>query len=216
MVESRIATMLHTMTPDSVLEYLCEHPEFFEHHAATIADLTIPHPHSGRAISINERQLIALRERNRKLEQQIEQWLTIGRDNDRRGDCLQELALAALQTAPRAERLAAMCLALEQGLAVPAVRLLRGLDHDAWSAVLGDPALPRCGPLEERSVAAKVSSACGLDVASAAWVPVADGDRISLLLLASDDPERFSAAAGTLYLERAGALFAAVLAQPES
>jgi uncharacterized protein YigA (DUF484 family) len=46
------------MTPDDVLQYLREHPEFLETYAGSIAELDIPHPEAGRAISIHERQLL--------------------------------------------------------------------------------------------------------------------------------------------------------------
>ncbi|MBX3666709.1 MAG: DUF484 family protein, partial [Burkholderiales bacterium] len=49
------------MKPDDVAAYLKEHPEFFEHYADVVADVFIPHPHGGRAISISERQILTLR-----------------------------------------------------------------------------------------------------------------------------------------------------------
>jgi uncharacterized protein YigA (DUF484 family) len=56
------------MKPEEVAKYLKEHPEFFENHAEALAEITIPHPHGGRAIPISERQTLTLREKNRQLE----------------------------------------------------------------------------------------------------------------------------------------------------
>jgi uncharacterized protein YigA (DUF484 family) len=49
------------MKPEEVAKYLREHPEFFEDHAEALAEITIPHPHGGRAIPISERQTLSLR-----------------------------------------------------------------------------------------------------------------------------------------------------------
>ena len=51
------------MNPSDVAAYLKEHPDFFENYADVVADVMIPHPHGGRAISISERQILTLRER---------------------------------------------------------------------------------------------------------------------------------------------------------
>ena len=56
------------MRPEDVARYLKDHPEFFENFADMIADISIPHPHGGRAIPISERQIVSLRERNKVLE----------------------------------------------------------------------------------------------------------------------------------------------------
>ena len=48
--------------------YLQNNPQFFEDHADMLAEVTIPHPYSGRTISLNERQLLTLREQNKNLE----------------------------------------------------------------------------------------------------------------------------------------------------
>jgi uncharacterized protein len=59
------------MTPDAVATYLQQHPEFFEEYADFLSSIYIPHPHGGRAVSINERQILALREKARKLESKL-------------------------------------------------------------------------------------------------------------------------------------------------
>ena len=47
---------------------------------------------------------------------------------------------------------------------------------------------------------------------SFAYVPLRDGDTFGLLALASDDPKRYYAGMGTLYLQRLGELVACALA----
>jgi len=43
-------------------------PQFFEEHVDTLVQINLPHPHGGRTISLSERQLVALREKNKQLE----------------------------------------------------------------------------------------------------------------------------------------------------
>ena len=53
------------MRSDEVAQYLQQNPQFFEEHADLVAHMDIPHPHGGRAISITERQMLSLRDKNR-------------------------------------------------------------------------------------------------------------------------------------------------------
>ena len=66
------------MTPDAVVSYLKQHPEFFEEHADFLATIFTPHPHGGRAISISERQILTLRDKNRQLEDKLRELLEFG------------------------------------------------------------------------------------------------------------------------------------------
>ena len=56
------------MKSEEVVQYLQDHPQFFEEHADLMSRVVIPHPHSGRAISITERQMLSLRDKNKQLE----------------------------------------------------------------------------------------------------------------------------------------------------
>ena len=49
------------MKAEDVAHYLQDHPQFFDEYADLLADIHIPHPQDDRVVSINERQVIALR-----------------------------------------------------------------------------------------------------------------------------------------------------------
>ena len=70
------------MNAQDVADYLQQHPEFFDEHAALFSTLTVPHPHGGRAIPLAERQMITLREKNRGLELKVAELLRFGQEND--------------------------------------------------------------------------------------------------------------------------------------
>ena len=48
-------------TTEQVADFLKQNPGFFEQHVDILMNLQIPHPHGGRAVSISERQLVAVR-----------------------------------------------------------------------------------------------------------------------------------------------------------
>src|SRR4051812_28128295 len=66
---------------DAIADYLHAHPDFFERHASLLSHLRIPHERSGSAISLVERQVQVLREKNEKLERKLNELLAVARDN---------------------------------------------------------------------------------------------------------------------------------------
>ena len=52
------------LTAEQVAEYLRQNPGFVENHVDLLMNLQVPHPHGGRAVSIGERQLVAVREKS--------------------------------------------------------------------------------------------------------------------------------------------------------
>src|SRR5256885_14814170 len=67
---------------DDVARYLRENPDFFESYADMLAEITVPHPHGGRAIPLSDRPMLGLREKSRALESRLTQLLQIGEGKD--------------------------------------------------------------------------------------------------------------------------------------
>ena len=84
------------MKADDVARYLRENPTFFETHADMLAEISVPHPHGGRAIPLSDRQMLTLREKSRALESRLTELLQIGEENDAIGEKMHRLALALL------------------------------------------------------------------------------------------------------------------------
>ena len=59
------------LAPDDVARFLKENPDFFTDHAALFSSINVPHPHSSKAISLGERQILTLRARAKELEWQL-------------------------------------------------------------------------------------------------------------------------------------------------
>ncbi len=201
------------MSPDTVLQYLREHPEFFDTHAEAVAAIPIPHPESGRTISINERQLIALRERCAALEDRLAAWLDAGRANDQRNQQLHALVLRVLAAHGRPAQVAEVCAGLREVFGIPWVYLTEsGIDINAWSTLVHDWTTPGCGPVAE-SQQARLSELAGHAIGSVAWVPVALGETgYALLFLGSEDETRFPLGTGTHYLQQVGEMLQTLLA----
>ena len=53
------------MRAEDVAQYLQDHPQFFEGYTDLLTQIALPHPHGGRTISLSERQMVALREKNK-------------------------------------------------------------------------------------------------------------------------------------------------------
>lgn len=80
----------------AIVEYLAQHPEFFERHPDALRDLRLPHP-SGKAVSLVERQVSSLRERNTELRHKLTDLLQNARDNDHLFEQSKRLILALLE-----------------------------------------------------------------------------------------------------------------------
>jgi uncharacterized protein YigA (DUF484 family) len=71
----------HNLTEDDVITYLRGDPDFFQRHAALLSELNLPHD-SGRAISLIERQVAILRERNMQMRRRMNELLQAAKEND--------------------------------------------------------------------------------------------------------------------------------------
>src|SRR5690625_3909905 len=84
------------LSADQVGEYLQEHRDFFVHNKHLLADLTLPHE-SGPAVSLVERQVSVLRERNMDMRHRLSKLLDNARENDKLFDKSKRLVLALIE-----------------------------------------------------------------------------------------------------------------------
>jgi uncharacterized protein YigA (DUF484 family) len=210
------------MTPDEVAQYLRAHPEIFERHPQLLEAITVPHPHGGRAISLAERRIVSLREKVRALEAKLAELIRIGEDNDAIGEKVHRLALALAGAPDFRAAASALVFHLREDFAVPhvALRFWGGGDGDPTQGEPLEPALrervatmgaPVCGPAAGSPFLALFGDAAER-LRSLAVVPLGQTRAVGVLALASEDPQRFYADMGTLYLRRIGELAAGALA----
>ena len=213
------------MNASDVIQFLQAHPDFFDANAGLLTDLTVTHPHNGRAISLTERQLIALRERIAQLENKFAELLEFGEENDAIGEKVHRLTQALLEAEDFELIRQAIYTHLQEDFAVPHVAFR------VWNSVLsrggpeflpvgedvrsftGNLAHPYCGVLTLREVGNWFGPA-GRQIRSVALAPLRrDEKTFGLLALGSEDPERFYPAMGTLYVTRISEMVSSALSR---
>ena len=80
------------LSEQAVREYLEANPDFFDRHGALLSSLSVPHG-SGEAISLVERQVSVLRQKEIKLSRQIKDLIDVARANDTLAAKIHELSL---------------------------------------------------------------------------------------------------------------------------
>ncbi|MBL8474076.1 MAG: DUF484 family protein [Rhodocyclaceae bacterium] len=213
------------VSSDDVARYLQANPKFFEEYADLLAQLYVPHPHGGRAISITERQILSLREKSRGLEHKLAELIRFGEENDAIGAKVHRLGLALIAASGLDAALRAAYAHLVEDFAVPhvAVRIWDAAPADSGVEFAPVPdelraavlalAHPYCGPANLPHIASLFGEA-GNQVRSVAVVPLAgDSGCMGMLALASEDARRFYAEMGTLFLGRIGEMVAAAISR---
>ncbi len=220
--ESRVSTE-SSIAPEQVVEYLRQHPDFLARHPDLLADLDIPHAPEG-AVSLVERQVRTLRERNQALESRLAELLQVARENETLVARLHQLGIRLLGSLPLSQTLEKVYASLRDGYDAEAVTLLlfdagqagerEGPAHYvdpndvAWAPWL--PRLlangrPRCGEFDAERLERLFGASAG-KIASAALVPLLAPEPVGLLAIGSHQRERFTPSMGTDFLARIGEL----------
>ncbi len=211
------------ITPCEIEGWLLRHPDFFQHHPDCLEALKIPHP-CGDAVSLVTRQIELLREKNRKLQMQLNDILQIARENDSLLRRFHQLTIAMLDAASLEDALGALRWLLHDCFQADfvAVRLLQPVIDCPVSdlCVSGDcPQLshfrqileggkPECGkPSHEQ--AAFLFGSDASEVESIAFVPLQHAGLKGVLAIGSSDLQRFEPEMGSLFLSQMGDVVAA-------
>src|SRR5258706_15884768 len=76
-----------SLNDSSVAEYLQTYPDFFERNSPLLIKLRLPHLREvGATVSLVERQVEVLRERNQSLERKLKELVDVARANDALAD----------------------------------------------------------------------------------------------------------------------------------
>jgi uncharacterized protein YigA (DUF484 family) len=215
----------------TIADYLQGNPDFFERHATLLTKLKLPHNRGSSAISLVERQVAALRDKNEKLESRLRELIEVARGNDVLAAKIHRLACRLV----RAEGAGAVLEALEGSLRedfgasewvllVPSdgasdlsqlnsrhLRVLKiGAPELKMFETLFESGRPRCGQIRD-SQRDYLFGAGTVEIGSAALVPLgskAAGKQPNQALLAigSPDAERFHPTMSTEFLARIGDL----------
>ena len=214
------------MKADEVIHYLQNNPQFFEEHAEVLSHIAIPHPHGGRTISITERQMLSLRDKNRQLEGKRGELLQFGEDNDVISEKMHRLSVSMISAVTFQAAVHSLNFHLRDDFSIPrfALRLWERPDGVAELpefAAVSDELLafaetltqPYCGSTSGFETSSWFGEAAR-QIRSQALIALRNGGgTIGMIALGSEDVQRFYAGMGTLYLERLGEMASAALAR---
>lgn len=210
-----------------VADYLHAHPDFFERHLDLLEELKVPHP-SGSAISLVERQVERLRHENMKVKGKLLQMVENARDNERINGRMQALAMALMEADGLDEVVITIDDVFRNDFNADAVSLKLLANKAIESEGINTPLVaandrgfsslrrfverrkPDCERLndEERGY---LFGEQGPTIGSSVVIPLHGSGDYGLLVVGSEDQDRFHPGMGTLYLERMGELVSRAL-----
>ncbi len=206
------------MDAHDIAAWLRQHPDFFVDHADVFADMRTPHPEGGHAISMVERQLITLREKNSQLEKRLDEIIGYGQHNDTLADKLHRLTIALIRADDPTTTAAVVSESLQSDYRIPHVSIKQWTApvfdevSDAMKGYVAGLDRAYVGPLsayESRSW----FNAGPETLQSFAYVPLVNGEAFGVLGLASEDAARFTPDMAVDVLSRVGNLVSAALSR---
>ena len=197
--------MSDNLDPKAVEAFLRAHPNFLQDRPGLLAVLNLPHGGEG-AVSLVERQVSVLRERNIASRQKLAELSDISRENDRLLDATRNTILALLAGENRAD-LSRIWLDQVTGTfkaEMGALVWLDGSSDSAKEALITDKLVRQSsgfsGVLRPEEMQAVFGTAA--TEGSAALVAIRSGeDHIGVLGVGSHDTQRYRPEDGTLFLD---------------
>jgi len=215
----------------TVAGYLEAFPDFFERHPQLLAKLRLPHERGDATVSLIERQVEVLREKNRQIDRRFAELVENARANDALAEKIHRLARRLAGTRSPLDAVAAIEGSLREDFDAahsvltlfssdPALkshesRFLRVVRRDDLSLRSFEPLLasgkPRCGQVRD-SQRDWLFGTGTVEVGSVALVPLGPGGNVGLLACGSRDANRFNPSMSTDFLIRIAELIAAAVA----
>jgi uncharacterized protein len=219
-----MTSMTATLDSTAVAAWLADNPNFFAEHAGLLGQVRLSSPLTGKAVSLQERQMEVMRDKYKALELRMSELIHLAQDNAAIANKFHAWTQGLLAARRDSERPNAVADGLRDGFAVPQVTLrLWDLDpvHDgAWyvEGVSDDARIfansllaPYCGSNHDFEAVRWLGDAAA--VQSTVILPLrAGGAAFGLLIMGSHDPERFSAHMATDFLIHIGETASAALA----
>jgi uncharacterized protein YigA (DUF484 family) len=196
----------------AIAAYLEAHPDFFVEHEELLPALRIPH-RRGDTVSLVERQMTILRDRNIELRHRLSHLMDVARDNDRLFDKTRRLILALMDANTLED--VVMCVedSLRQDFQVPFVSLIllgdnpmpvgRWVTHAEAQVAIGGLLQEEksvSGTLREHELDFLFGEEQRKQIGSTAVVAISHQGIHGILAIASRDPQHYKSSVGTLFL----------------
>ena len=221
---------MNPITEDDIANYLANTPDFFQRHAELLAAVQLTSPHGNRAVSLQERQAEMLREKIKALEHRIMDMVRHGNENVVIADRLHRWARNLMLVHSGAALPGTIVAEIENQFQVPQAAIKV---WDVAERYRSEPFATGASADAQLFASSLTQPYCGVNsgfeavnwladpalVMSMALIPLREGavnstsPAFGMLVLASPDPQRFSASMGTDFLERIAELSAAALSR---
>ena len=199
------------LSDQQVRDYLKQNGDFLQRNPDMLDHLHISHA-SGSAVSLVEKQVSVLRERNIDMRHRLNALTANARDNDKLYEQTRRLVLALLDAGNLDELYSAFMESMKRDFKVDYASLILFGEPGADSACRIEPAetakieigallksrKPVCGVLRKEELAYLFPDAG--EVGSAALMPLANGEELGLVAVGSADANRYTSNMGTLFL----------------
>ncbi len=218
----------HDVINDSaVADYLQTYPDFFERHSSLLTKLRLPHVRDGGAtVSLVERQVEVLRERNQALERKLKDLVDVARANDALADRIHRLSQRLISAKTLPDTVSALESSLREDfdamhsvlvsflpeartLHLEAGRFIRSSDpaSDAMKSFesLLTAGKPRCGQVRDTQ-RDYLFGKDAVEIGSVALTPLGVKGALGILAIGSSDADRFHPGMSTEFLSRIGEL----------
>jgi uncharacterized protein YigA (DUF484 family) len=228
MTTSQARGIKHEGLNDStVADYLQTYPDFFERNSPLLTKLRLPHMRdAGATVSLVERQVEVLRERNQSLERKLKELVDVARANDALADRIHRLSQRLIRAHTLEETIGAIETSLREDFdAMHSVLVLfldeaRSLEAGMGQFLrVGDPAdadiktfesllqsgKPRCGQVRDGQ-RDYLFGKDSIEIGSVALTPLGPKGELGILAIGASDSERFHPAMSTEFLSRIGEL----------
>ena len=193
------------LNPTDVEEFLRAHPNFLQDRPGLLAVLNLPHGGEG-AVSLVERQVSVLRQRNIVSRQQINALSDIGRENDRLLEATRRTVLALLAGTNRQELAQIWLVQVTNTFKAElgALIWITGEPNSNSAESVADKLIGQgesfCGVLRPEEMNALFAS--DASQGSAALSPIRNGsDILGVLAVGARDSARYRQEDGTIFLE---------------
>lgn len=195
-----------------VSRYLADHPDFFVEHPELLEALHVPHVGEGNTVSLVERQVKVLRERQAASRERLAELVRNARSNELLTARLHRLTLRLLRARSFADIHAQLHACMTEEFEIQHSVLLDPAD-DLREWLSADK--PRCGHFSISQRERVFGPDLAASIASMALVPIGPGARQGVLALASPDASRFAPGMSTDFLGQMGELLAAAMTRSE-
>jgi len=211
----------------SVADYLQTYPDFFERNSALLAKLRLPHVREGGStISLVERQVEVLRERNQSLDRKLKELVDVARSNDALADRIHRLSQRLIRAKTLQETIHAAETSLREDFGAMHSVLVLFIDEAKpllgeggrflRTANLADEQIkmfeslmtsgkPRCGQVRDAQ-RDYLFGKDSVEIGSVALTPLGTKGALGLLAIGASDADRFHPAMSTEFLSRIGEL----------